>query len=340
MVRIYGTVNGPSGSLAGFRLHSFSMKTAKLLSAVFLSSALLTTACTPKDEAITDKATRDRIIAQNSRKSGKASKPGQTGFKFQFGSFASTTLVVGKQLEALEVLRYALDSQDVHKSVYKADVKKRDDGSDSVTLVADKVVTNYTTSKGEFSNTLSKTWKIDVTYVDGQVATVKAVSTKSRASLDQKNLEKTFVNMNEDEAVVEALNEGGVLKVSITAKGVINGRLKNAATREQYEFSEKLEVSLDELLAGKASALKLDAKLDYMKENGKPWSTTLKANKMTVELQGLCNVAIFESALKGKTPKNMISTSEGIEVTQSSFKSTYAACGSRPTIDLSLLLIY
>ncbi|AFY01999.1 hypothetical protein [Bdellovibrio bacteriovorus] len=317
------------------------MKTAKLLSVLFISSALLTTACTPKDEAVTSDAVRKKIIAQNERKNNKNKKAGQQGFKFQFGSFSSTTLIVGKQLEGLEVLRYALDSQDVNKSVYKAEVTKRDDGGDTVKLVADKVVTAYTTSKGEFANTLTKTWDIDVTYVDGQVATVKAVSKKSRNSLDQKNLEKTFVNMNEDEAVVEALNENGVLKVSITAKGVINGRLKNAATREQYEFSEKLEVSLEELLAGKATVKKADAKLDYIKEEGKkPWTSSMKAEKMSVELQGLCNVAIFDTVMKGKNPKNMISTAEGIEVTQSSFKSTYGACGARPTIDLSLMLIY
>ncbi|WP_374033348.1 hypothetical protein ACES2I_11160 [Bdellovibrio bacteriovorus] len=317
------------------------MKTAKLLSVLFISSALLTTACTPKDEAVTSDAVRKKIIAQNERKNNKNKKAGQQGFKFQFGSFSSTTLIVGKQLEGLEVLRYALDSQEAHKSVYKAEVTKRDDGGDTVKLVADKVVTAYTTSKGEFANTLTKTWDIDVTYVDGQVATVKAVSKKSRNSLDQKNLEKTFVNMNEDEAVVEALNENGVLKVSITAKGVINGRLKNAATREQYEFSEKLEVSLEELLAGKAAVKKADAKLDYIKEEGKkPWTSSMKADKMSVELQGLCNVAIFDTVMKGKNPKNMISTAEGIEVTQSSFKSTYGACGSRPTIDLSLMLIY
>lgn len=317
------------------------MKTAKLLSVLFVSTALLTTACTPKDEAVTSDTVRKKIIAQNERKNNRGAKPGQSGFKFQFGSFSSTTLIVGKQLEGLEVLRYALDSQEAHKSVYKAEVSKRDDGGDKVKLVADKVVTAYTTSKGEFSNTLTKTWEVDVTYVDGQVATVKAVSKMSRNSLDQKNLEKTFVNLNEDEAVVEALNENGVLKVSITAKGVINGRLKNAATREQYEFSEKLEVSLEELLAGKATVKSIDAKLDYIKDEGKkPWTSSLKGDKMSVELQGLCNVTIFDTVMKGKNPKNMISTAEGIEVTQSSFKSTYGACGSRPTIDLSLMLIY
>ena len=59
----------------------------------------MTTACTPKDEAVTTDAVRKKIIAQNERKNKKNTKPGQQGFKFQFGSFSSTTLIVGKQLE-------------------------------------------------------------------------------------------------------------------------------------------------------------------------------------------------------------------------------------------------
>lgn len=318
------------------------MKTAKLFSALFLSSALLTTACTPKDEAITDKATRDRILEQKNRKASAGKKPGQSGFKFQFGTYASMAFQVGKVVETMEVIRFALDSKEVNKSIYKAESKKSADGtSDSVTLTADKVETNYATSQGDFSTNVSKKWDIDVTYVDGKLATLKAVATKSFTKLDQKNLEKTFVNLKEDESVIEVSNNAGVLSVKVTGNGVVNGRLKNAPAHEKFQFAVSFETSLEQLLAAKADIRNADSKLVYLKDNGKEWISSYKGSKdFSVELQGLCNAVNFVADLKGKTPKKMKSDKDGIEVSDSKFKSTYGACGFRPTLDLSLMLLY
>ncbi len=320
------------------------MKTAKLLSVLILSSTLLTTACTPKDEAITDKATRDRILEQKNRRGGRQGKPGQAGFKFQFGNYASTVFLLGKVTESAEVLRLALNGGDANKSVYKKSgyIKSEDGRSSAVTLNAEKVTTAYSTTRGDFSTTLTKKWDIEIASEDDKVMGLKAVAKKTRTSLDQKNLEKTFVNLNEDEVVIEVTPKSeGILAVKITGSGVVNGRLKNAATRESFKFEAKYTASLEQLLEGKVDIADLDSKLVYLKEGGKEWNTYLKGDKgFSLELEGLCNTINLTAKIGStKNPKILKSDKDSIEVEGSNFKSSHAPCGSRPTHDLSFMLM-
>lgn len=340
MVRFSGTSGPPTGVTGGFGLHSCPMKTAKLLSVLILSSTLLTTACTPKDEAITDKATRDRILAQKNRRSGKQAKSQQESFRF--GSYSVTSLQAEKMVEALEVISLALGYGDLSKSIYsKNEEEKTSDGVRKVVLKTETAPVLFSTKRGLYSGVVRKSWDIDISEADGKLGKLSAKAIKTAASVDLKDSgQKGYVNFKEDMVDISATSlENGVIKVVMKAEGFMNIGVGSVRGSENFNYQIEFSVLESDLASDAVSISKASGQFVAVRKNGKNWVTSFPDFSGKVVLEGQCNVLEGSLKMGGKNSKYMEFSSEGALVKGSSFDTGIGQCGRRPTVDLSRMFL-
>lgn len=319
------------------------MKTAQIFSAFFISSTLLLAACTPKDEAVTDAKTRERILEQKNRRNGGGSSRTGQKVSFRFGSYAISSLQTELAVEALEVLRLSLGYADATNTVYtkSADVLSEDKKSFKSSLSADKVKVLYTNTLGNFDSVLAKKWDVEVVTAGDEPVSVLATAKDSMKSTDQKNAaKKTFVNFRESLVTLKAEKlPNNLLQVSVTGKGSMNARVQDVPGNQTFEYSLQFKVDISELKEGKVKLQAASSKYEDIRSNGKNWTVTVDPSELQVNLDGRCNEVVGTVTMGGKKPKKMEFSKDGVEVAESSFKASYGACGHRPTVDLSRLIL-
>nr|BFD63373.1 hypothetical protein BdHM001_20540 [Bdellovibrio sp. HM001]BFD67259.1 hypothetical protein HAGR004_22810 [Bdellovibrio sp. HAGR004] len=318
------------------------MKTAKLLSAVFLSSALLTTACTPKDEAITDKATRDRIIAQNNRKSGKGKKTGGQRTEFRYGSYSIASLQAEKVVEALEVIRLSLGHAEALPANYSKSEETKSGDLLQLSLNSATAPVAYSTKHGNFQVTVKKNWKVQALADANGVKSLIAETAKNSVSVDQKDIsEKTYVNFKEDAAKISLVADAeGKAKVTVTGNGFMNISKKNVTGKETFTYSLEFTIRLDQLADGKIDLENASGEFVGVRKNGKNWVTSISGLNAKVTLDGQCNDVEGSVKIgKGDRPRVLQMTKSGAVVEKSSFDTDLGQCGRRPVVDLSRLLL-
>ncbi|KHD88163.1 MAG: hypothetical protein OM95_10350 [Bdellovibrio sp. ArHS] len=316
------------------------MKTSAILSALFVSSALLTTACTPRDVSVTDKDTRAKIQAQNARKTGK---PVAGGADFKIGGYSGSALLADRAIEALEVIRLATSEEKTEKSQYKVSEKTalKDGEGYSVVLNAANDVLSYDVDGVEYKSTLSKRWNVTVSTAAGKIQSVTAVAEKAKTTID-KEKGVTFLNVAENEIklVLAAVEGSDSYKVSLESKGSVNGRLNKAANTGSMDTSVSFLVDGAGLESGKATLTKFDGKFVFTKKDTTKPNTSSAKGELTVDLEGFCHTAQGKLTLGGSNPKNMILSKTGIVVEGTKFKMTTATCGKSPTVDFSRLFVW
>ncbi|WII73821.1 hypothetical protein QJS83_08015 [Bdellovibrio sp. 22V] len=314
------------------------MKTAQLFSALILSSALLTTACTPKDEAITDPATRNKILEQKNRRQGKTSN-GQK--RFQIGFFAISSLLVDKEVEAVELVRLALEKDNGTKSNAKLTDKAVKENGYTAKLSLSSETLEYVTDKGTFKTNVAK--NLDVVVAEGKVT---ISGKKLKQSLDKaraENEKKTYANLSEESFEVTLQDKAGddsAALITLTSAGTMNAAVEENGSKENVKIQVALVVDKESLNTENVKVLSTKSVMSLVKNNGRTLDVKIEGENHELSMVGLCNEVKGSAKITtDKKGKFVTFQDETVEVAGSSFKSTIATCGKRPTVDLSRLLL-
>jgi len=319
------------------------MKTSALFSALFVSASLLTTACTPRDVAVTDPNTRAKIEAKNARKSGKQTAGAG---EFRIGGYSGVAVLADRTIEALEVVRLATAVDKAEKSQYKVSEKTalKDGEGYTVTLSAANNALQYDVAGVEYKSTLSKKWEVTVKTVENKIQSVTAKVQNSKTSIDRitQGKGKTFLNVYESEIQLSlAAREGSDLyDISLTSKGNVNGKLNDASNNGAVESTVKFVVDGTSLESGKANVTNFDGKFVFTKKDSDKPNTSSAKGEFTVDLDGFCHTAQGKLTMGGANPKNMVLSKTEIVVEGTKYKVNTATCGKSPTVDFSRLFVW
>lgn len=317
------------------------MKTTNFFSFLFLASTLLTSACTPADKAITNPEMRAKIQAQNARKSGGGAIQGKG---YQVGSYQVSSLLMEKQIEAIELVRLALLVDDGTKSNSKLKDKTETPEGYTAKLSLNSAPLAFNTDKGEFVTALNKNLNVVVNREAGKDALTVKLSNEGAAkqSLDRKNSGKAYVNLIENslDVIAEAhLQDRTRLLIQLKSSGGINGYANNGGFKENFDVSMNLEVDKASLEASQVKIFKVTGELGFRKQDGKVFKVSIEGRDLLLSAEGLCNTLVGKSTIKtDRNGKVILFTEEQVEVSGSNFKMNLAECGKRPTVDLSRLL--
>lgn len=325
------------------------MKKSAFLSTFVVSAVLLTSACTPADRPVTDSNMRLKIQAQNARKNGGGGRPsggaGQ-GKPYQVGSYQVSALLMDKQVEALELVRLAMQIDDGTKSSAKLKDKTETANGYSAKISLNSAPLAYNTDKGDFVTAVNKAFNVIATSEANQEGATLTLTSEgtSKQSLDKKGGAKTYVNLVEQTISVQAGPQGqdaGKMWVRYKSAGGLNGLANSSGFKENFEITLNLEIDKASLASDEIKVLKMAGELSFLKENGRAFKVTLEGENLKLVAEGLCNSLVGTSQIKSDKNGKKISYSESaVEIAGSNFKMSFAECGKRPTVDLSRLLPY
>ncbi|MBO9665619.1 MAG: hypothetical protein J7501_02250 [Bdellovibrio sp.] len=312
------------------------MKTIKIVSALFLSSALLTTACTPRDVKVVKDDVRAKILEKKNR--GKGGSFNDTEFKL--GSYAMSAFLMEKQVEAIEFVRLAMGEADAKTTQYQVEQVEKD-GATSVEIKssADELV--YATDLGSIKGKMNKT--LSAASDANGTLTIKGSGLRSMSDVQDKK--KFFSNLtNEAYELSAKLGESTQETVTLTVK---SNATAEGAKGEKSKFMRLNIVTDLTIVVDKASLATSDVKIVsvegksvYQGNNGRDFTTTISGKNLTLKANGLCNELNGSAAMTSeKFPKSVTFAGEQITIGDK-WKNKLATCGKRPTVDISRLLTY
>lgn len=314
------------------------MKTSKLVSALFISSVIGLAACTPRDVKVVDDQTRLRI---NSKKGSKTQKNGPGG-DFKLGSYSVSAFLMEKQIEAVELIQLATKKQDAIKTEYTVtDLADAADGSKQLTIASSKDELDYTSSAANWKGKASKTLSASVAYASDKVQAISIKGTSVKSSVDSADRQKVYVNLRENsyELTLTSVDEA-TAQVKMTVAGNISGSLGGKNTPSDFNLSVTMTVDKASLDTSDVKILTSTATISYQGNNGKTFTTAIQGKNLALNVDGLCNTLVGSSTITSDKNKIAVSFDDKAVKVGNKWSQELAACGKRPVVDLSRLLIY
>ncbi|MGZ3772008.1 MAG: hypothetical protein ACXVCP_17410 [Bdellovibrio sp.] len=328
------------------------MKTASTFSALLISSTLMISACTPKDKAVTDNDTRNKILEQQDYKKGGGKGPSG---EFKIGGYSAVAVLMERQIEALEIIRLATSQERSEKTQYKVGAAQTSQENQtgvknySLEVTSNKEPLNYSVNSDEFKTSLSKLWKVDVASKDNKIISIKAVAEKSETKVDKLKVDKkTSLNVNEDKieiamikAEAAAQSDAELYELTVTSEGHFDGSLDDNRSKGDIKSSLKFKIDGRDLENGKIKASEIDAVISVTPESGKESVNTIKGANNLVVADGLCSSISGKIKFKsGNAEKTMDLDDQKVLVETTKYQVPLAECSHRPTVDISRLFIW
>ena len=305
-----------------------------VLSALFVSAALLTTACTPRDVKVVDDKLRANILEKNNR--GKA---GYVSTDFKIGAYAMSAFLMEKQIEAIELTRLALGHGDAVKTQYQ--VSSKSDAAIKIESIQGDL--EYANNNGGFKGNLSK--QFDATLDKNSGAwTINAYDIKSSADSLDKDKPKNYLNLRESFYELILKNVAGndaAQEINVTIKGAIEGSLGAGKKTSNFSLTLVLNVDKASLATNDVKINSINASSEYEASNGdRKFTTAIAGNNLALQAEGLCNKLNGSAAITTDKTKKVISFDGQAIKIGDRWTQELATCGKRPTVDLSRLLFY
>lgn len=318
------------------------MKTAQILSSLFVVSALLTSACTPADKAVTDSKNRQIFQEKFNRKGGQ-SGGADSNRSFTLGGFQFASLLMDKQIEAIEMVRLAMLVDDGAKSGTQRKNKVDSPEGYTALISLDSAPLLFNTDKGQFESKSSKNLNVAFTQQPGQDSWQLKISSEKGSSpkqvVDLKNAGKKYINFFESTYKIEAesksLDQQDIV-IDLETSGNFNG----SAGVGNYDLKVSILADKESLLSGTVKIKTMKGKMTYKpKEGGQVTETEISGAGHELKSQGLCNVLLGSSVIVTDPKKRKVQfTEDMVSISDTKFKWEIAECSRRPTVDLSRLL--
>ncbi|UYL07688.1 hypothetical protein B9G69_011585 [Bdellovibrio sp. SKB1291214] len=313
------------------------MKSLKVFSALFLSSALLTTACTPQDKQI---GTPD-VMAKIKYPKGTKGKTGGGAYEkgaFKIGAYATSSVIMEKQIEALELVQLALGHADATKSLYTLSEKVTDSEKSLTTfkISSTQEEVNYDNKLGSFKGKMSKGFDV---VINGATSAVSISATKIKTTADAVNLKKTFVNVFENSyaanLTVDA-QDASKLNLVVEASGNFNAGSDKGFKKDDYSLKMLIVVDAASLNEPTVKVLSSTAVMELGSDK-----VEVSSAGYSLKVEGRCNELIGSGKIESDKYKNPIAfDASTITVGGNRWKQDLAQCGHRPTVDIGRLLVY
>lgn len=319
------------------------MKTANLLSALFVSGVLLTTACTPKDKLVTnDPAMRAKI-------NKKVIKQNNSNKKFQFSAYPMAVLLLEKQIEAVTLLRTAL-GENLPAGRTQLQDKVESEAGYTGRLVWNSSPYNYSTDKGHFKSTIVKALAVNILQQPDENGLLAQLikegaetdrQSQAKYAVDKSDGSKTYANLFEniyELSLSQDLSDQNIYNVKLLAKGHLNGASAGSRSSEDFELTLDFQVEKTSFETTAVRITKTSGTLTFLKE--RPFSISILAKDSVLEVQDRCHRLHAQAEiLDQRNPTIVAYKGDEVSVGTSRFKGQKAACGQRPTLDLSLLFL-
>ncbi|MFS4461238.1 hypothetical protein [Bdellovibrio sp. HCB2-146] len=308
-------------------------KAALLLTSLFALTSVLT-ACQPSDSKITDP--RVGNVRTNNKKNQKNDQQRAPGF------FALAAFTVEKEVEAIQMARVALGVDDATASGFTVS-ETREDGS--VELVANKKAAAYDGNFGTYTSVDKKKYVVSAKAagdISNEIVKVQGNDLRQYTS-NVANYDVVQVFEKNYSVTVESL-EADTLQISLETEAGINQRnVKFPDNKSWYVHNLNIVLTVDResLRTNNVKVLKATHEISWKLNNGRKNSVKTAGENHVVSVADGCYSLTGDSViLTDKTKKVLSYKNSQAEVVGSSFKTVAGQCGSRPTVDLSRLLVY
>lgn len=316
------------------------MKTNSLFSALLISSLLISTAaCTPRDV----KVSGDN--GANSFGNGGGNKAQKNATVFSMGNFAIAAYIGERHIEVIELVKLATGSLAPVDSTYAVEdgqekeagvlTKKLTSSKDTLTYIRDEEEWDYTSTKN-FTATYTKDTVVTSAKIEGS-----DIASKSRASRKffVNSLDKTYsINVTPDAA--------GLLKIDMQSAGILSGAKGQEELVKDISVKIVMVVDAASLETNEVLVKSVDSIMFYPNPNFKGKGTAVfsmpfKGQNLTVKLKSQCNSMLGQAnAEAGKAKFTASFDDNAVSIIDRDWKQDLAACGERPTMELSRLHIY
>lgn len=332
------------------------MKKLKNLPILCLTLTLLLGACA-EDRAVTDKATRDRILAQQKKSSNRGQSQGSSSLRFE-GSAVAVNLTE-RLVEALKYSRFALGLEENTRlkisgspEILKVDNSdlRYNNGFSDYNYVEDKelqVLVHQDDSQKTILE-LSTIIEMKNNARTGQDELTNKVLTEKASQLVTKSREVNFVIndykfiLSEDETDADKLNFSLKMNGRFNASMLLGKSGKLLTGTESYEYVLSGKIERGSLKQDSVVVTGLVGHYRAMKTNpaeGAKFEVVVQPSDLQINLGGPC--AVVDGTLKlNYSRKEFALSFSDKEIVEESTKGQFrlAKCDGRPTIDLTKIL--
>lgn len=312
------------------------MKSLKVFSALFLSAALLTTACTPQDKQIGTPDVMAKIKYPKGTKGKQGGGVSASGLKI--GAYATSSVIMEKQVEALELVQLALGHADVTKSLYTIGDKTTDAEKSQTTfkISSTSEEISYLNFLGAFKGKMSKGFDV---VIDGNTSAVSISALKIKTTADAVELKKTFVNIFENSysanLTVDA-QDASKLNLVVDASGNFNAGSSQGFSKGDYSLQMAIVIEAASLNEPVVKVISSTAVMVLGKDK-----VEVSSAGYTVKVEGRCNELIGSGVIESDKYKNPVAFDKRtITVGGKRWIKDLAECGHRPTVDVGRLLVF
>lgn len=318
------------------------MKTSHIFSAIVISSALLTSACTPQDKAVVDKNLRADIQAQNAKKAGgKGGGFQKNGNEFSLNDYGLSAFLVERQIEAVELVKLATGSLDATKTQYAVQkLADNDKGLKQVKITSTKENLEYANEDGAWKIKATKTLNVTYSESNGDLGVeIKASGLKLTA--DSTDKQRFYVNLTDNVyelALVPSKENTAVYDLTVNIEGTLGGGKGSGNKNNAVTVKIKMQVEKASLLTSQVKIVSYEANMKYPGSNDRTFNSDLKGSDVTMKVEGLCSEVqgTVKASAGPKKTYDVVLGNEQIQIKDLTKK--LATCGKRPTVDLSRLL--
>ncbi len=312
------------------------MKRLKALSALFISTTLLTTACTPQDKQIGTPDVMSKIRYPKGTK-GKAGGGGVSAAGLKIGAYATSSVIMEKQIEAVELVQLALGHADATKSLYAVSDKVTDSEKSQTTLKisSTKDEVNYDNKLGAFKGKMTKGFNV---VIDNASSAISISGNGLKTSADALNLKKTFVNLFENSYEAKLFvdpKDTSKLNLIVTTSGNFNAGSDKGFKKDDYSLEMTLVLDSASLSEPVVKVLSASAVMELGKDR-----VEVSSAGYTVKVEGRCNELVGIGVIESDKFKNKVTFDSSSVAVGNKWKHGLAQCGHRPTVDIGRLLVY
>jgi hypothetical protein len=312
------------------------MKSLKVLSALLISSVLLTTACTPQDKEIGKPDLMNKIKYPKGTK-GKKGGGNVAASGLKIGAYATSSVIMEKQIEAVELVQLALGHADATKSLYTVSDKVTDSEKSQTTLKISSTQDelNYDNKLGAFKGKMIKGFNV---LIDNTSSAIAISGKGIKTSADALNLKKTFVNLFEntyDAKLSIDSNDASKLNLVVLASGTFNAGSDKGFKKDDYSLEMTLVLDSASLSEPVVKVLSASAVMELGKDK-----VEVSSAGYTLKVEGRCNELVGSGVIESDKFKNKVSFDSSSVTVGNKWKQDLAQCGHRPTVDIGRLLVY
>lgn len=313
------------------------MKKAALFLTSLVSLSLLLSACQPedrdlaKDPAVAEKCKRCKIKGESTSNESKFNTVRGPGF------FGLSAVMVEKEVEAIELVRMAMGLDDATAAGYTADTTSK---AGTVVLVSNSQPQEYKTEQGTFKTSSKRTLTAVVHANPKEGVLVEITGVKLLQSVDRLE-QKQYLNWGEDTYAVK-LEESKLSADELVLSLVSAGTYRTAAGLNPFALTIVMRLDKSSFMTGAVKVIEAKNRLTYKyKPGAKDTLIELEGANHEIVNNGQCyTLNSISTILSDKTQKKMVYSNSAAQVADSSFKTSAAACESRPTVDLSRAFVF